>query len=154
MLKYLGFIKKQVLETFRDVSALGSFLFLCVLALFFLFIDYNVSLKIIVGLVIIEFVGALIKVVFHRTRPNNQRFSNIFEKIDSGSFPSIHAARVMLVALVVFHFFSSPIALLLLALLVILVGVSRIVLDKHYFSDVFAGFVFGLLVWYLVRVLF
>ena len=154
MLKYYGFIKKQVLETFRDVSALGSFLFLCVVAVFFLFLDYKISLKIVVGLFIVEFVGALIKIVFHKTRPNKAGFSNIFEKIDSGSFPSIHSARVMLLALVVLPFLSSPFALLFTALSVILVGVSRIVLNKHFFVDVLAGFVFGLLVWYLLRMLF
>ena len=154
MMKYYNFVKNQFFETFRDVSALGSFLFLCVMAVFFLFVDYTVSLNIVVGLAIIEFVGAFIKVVFHKTRPDNQKFSNVFEKIDAGSFPSIHSARVMLLALVIFPFFSSIIAFLLIALFVILVGISRIVLDKHFFVDVFAGFVFGLLVWYLMQVFF
>lgn len=154
MVKYFGFIKKQVYETFRDASALGSFLFLCVLAVFFLFIDYKISLIILIGLAIIEFVGALVKIFFYKARPNNQKFSNILEKIDSGSFPSIHSARVLLVALTLYPFFSSPIALLLMTLSVILVGISRIVLNKHYILDVLAGYVFGFLVWYLVRMLF
>jgi membrane-associated phospholipid phosphatase len=154
MSRYGRFMDNLVKETWRDVVALGSLLFFLVIAIFLLFIEPRSSFIIILGLFMVEAVGALVKVLFYKARPDRQKFTNMLEKIDSGSFPSIHAARTILVALSIYHLFISPLAWAFLALLVLLVGASRVNLKRHYIVDVIGGYVFGFLVWYLVRLLF
>jgi membrane-associated phospholipid phosphatase len=150
-MKYYNFLKKQFIEVFRDISALGSLMFIILAIIFLIFIDYKSALVVIIGLILIEIIGSLIKLIFNKIRPNKQKFANILEKIDAGSFPSIHSARTLLIGLSIFHLFSSKIVLLFIALIVLLVGISRLVLKKHYVIDVITGYFLGFLVWYLIR---
>jgi len=152
-MKYKKFIINQINESFRDISALGSFLFVCLVIILLVFINFRSALIILIGLVLIEAVGALIKVVFHKKRPNKQDHSNILEKIEAGSFPSIHSARGLLIGLGVYSLFSSIVMIGFVFLLVILVGISRIYLNKHYVVDVIGGYIFGFISWYLASLL-
>ena len=152
-MRYEAIIKKQVNEFLRDISTLGSLPFVFVMAILFLLIDPKVSLALFVGLVLIEIFCNTIKLVFYKKRPNKQKFTNFLEKMDSGSFPSIHSARVVLIAFCIFYLFSSKIVFALLALGVILVGLSRVFLKKHYTIDVIAGYIIGFLTGYILKIL-
>jgi membrane-associated phospholipid phosphatase len=151
-MKYKKFIINQINESFRDVSALGSFLFVCLVIILLVFIDFRSALIVLIGLIMIEAIGALVKVVFHKKRPNKQDHSNILEKIDAGSFPSIHSARALLIGLGVYSLFSSVVMIGFVFLLVILVGISRIYLNKHYIIDVIGGYIFGFISWYITNI--
>lgn len=153
-MKYNNFLKDQFHEITRDIATFGSLLFTIAAIIFLYFINSRASLILLTTFIIIEIMGSLIKLIFNKIRPNKQRFTNILEKIDAGSFPSIHSTRVILIALSIYPLLSSTIALFFLALVVILVGISRVVLKKHYVTDVIAGYIFGFLVWYLSNRLF
>lgn len=90
--------------------------------------------------------GQIAKIIFERARPIGNS-----EMGDPFSFPSGHA----LIALAFYGFwiyffrqnatsrFKKSIYLASGVLLVLLIGVSRLYLDMHFFSDVVGGFLFG-----------
>lgn len=94
-----------------------------------------------------------LKNLFGRTRPDNQ----LLEAAQNFSFPSGHALMAVtfygLLAYIVWHSVKNPklkwTLIILLILWIIVVGVSRIYLRRHYYSDVMAGFAMGFL-WLVV----
>lgn len=98
----------------------------------------------------------LLKNIFGKARPADEAF--YLEK--SFSFPSGHAA--ISIALYGFLFLTiwrhdkhhlKNKTLILLGLLIFLVGLSRLYLGVHYFSDVLAGYLVGL-IWLWLSVAF
>ena len=94
-----------------------------------------------------------LKNLFGRTRPDNQ----LLEAAENFSFPSGHALMAVtfygLLAYIVWHSVKNQklkwTLIILLILWIIVVGVSRIYLRRHYYSDVMAGFAMGFL-WLVV----
>jgi membrane-associated phospholipid phosphatase len=94
-----------------------------------------------------------LKNFFARSRPDNQ----LLEAAENFSFPSGHALMAVtfygLLAYIVWHSVKNPklkwTLIVLLILWIIVVGVSRIYLRRHYYSDVMAGFAMGFL-WLVV----
>lgn len=151
MKRYKKIIKKQIDEGFRDITTLGSLPFISSTILILILINFKSALIIFIGLILIEAIGALIKIIFYKKRPNHQSYSNIIEKIDSGSFPSIHSARSILIALAISLLLSSGIIVGFMFLCVFLVGVSRVYLKKHFIVDIIGGYIFGFLSWYITN---
>ena len=92
-------------------------------------------------------VNGLLKLLFHRRRPELS-----FVHLDTYSFPSGHAAAAAatftagawLLALRHRDTRARVLIVLAAALLIVIVGFSRLYLGAHYLSDVLAGFSFGL----------
>jgi membrane-associated phospholipid phosphatase len=79
-----------------------------------------------------------IRLIYHKPRPKPQKYTNLLEKIDAGSFPSLHTLRA---SLIVFHAqqYVSTNTLLVLSFTVVLVMYSRMMQKKHDVYDVTAG---------------
>lgn len=101
---------------------------------------------------VVEFFGILglagvvlaIKFLFRRQRPEGE-WGGIYRNTDPHSFPSGHAARAFLIAVVA----SALAPLWLAAILWIwapLVALARVAMGVHYLSDVVAGAVLGVIV--------
>ncbi len=89
----------------------------------------------------------VLKAIFHRVRPVHEH-GLVIEQ--GWSFPSGHASGAMVVygmlAYLALRRWSAPLAWCVAALMLIIilaVGLSRVVLHVHYFSDVLAGYVSG-----------
>lgn len=88
-----------------------------------------------------------LKAIFERSRPEHPHG---FASADGWSFPSGHAAGAfiiygLLAYLVMIHVpkrFHLLVAVVAMALIVC-VGLSRVILQVHYFSDVLGGYAFG-----------
>jgi len=108
----------------------------------------------LVALIVNEVVGSIIKIVFPKKRPTGQSYKNILEKIDAGSFPSLHTSRITIVYLSLFA--STTLLSLKIGFIIVimLVGFSRIFLKKHYPVDVLGGLICGLLIFWLSRFFF
>lgn len=137
------------------ITFLGSTWFLAsvniLLALYFLFIRkhkwYSIKVPVIaLGGVLLMF---LMKQFFNRPRP----LTPLLEAIDGFSFPSGHSfMSVVTYGLLIFLVWNSSakqlhkmLLIFCLALLILLIGFSRIYLRVHYFSDVMAGFSAGII---------
>jgi undecaprenyl-diphosphatase len=101
---------------------------------------------------VVEFFGMLglagvvlaIKFIVRRERPQGE-WGNIYRNTDPHSFPSGHAARAFLIAVVA----AALAPLWLIILLWIwapLVSLARVAMGVHYLSDVIAGAVLGVIV--------
>ena len=84
-----------------------------------------------------------IKFRVRRRRPEGD-WGNIYRNTDPHSFPSGHAARSFLIAVVATALGPSWLALILWVWAP-LVGIARVAMGVHYVSDVVAGSVLGIL---------
>ena len=100
----------------------------------------------IVELVSISALAALVmslKFIIRRRRPEGN-WGNIYRNTDPHSFPSGHAARAFLIAVIATGL--GPIdAALILWIWAPLVSVARVAMGVHYVSDVAAGMIVGIL---------
>lgn len=149
--------KVKYAEYVRDITALGNpivLLLVSVLTLAALPKLGTYLLPMIVVFLLNEALCSGIKYFWHKPRPNGQQYASGLEKIDAGSFPSIHAARIAYVygTLGMIHHWTGHSWVLVIALVVIgAVGYSRIFLQKHYFVDVMAGYGFGTLAIFMLH---
>ena len=135
---------------FKVITNLGGGLFIIVLAfsLFLIIKRREVGLVIFANLGIITLLNLLLKNIVSRPRPSDFR---IIE--ESGySFPSGHSMISMafyglLIYLIYKNFKNKYIKwslIVVLSLLIILIGISRVYLGVHYLSDVLAGFLLAI----------
>jgi undecaprenyl-diphosphatase len=102
----------------------------------------------IMGYLGAEILNAALKTVFNRPRPV---FTNPLLTAANASFPSGHAMSSLVVyGLLAFFILlrvRGPVVrsvlILLTVALIILIGISRIYLGVHYFSDVMGGYIIG-----------
>jgi len=144
--------KRKYSEYIQDFTALGNPFLLLLISFFATQGDFWLSKTQIWGVLLggflaNEFICSGIKYIWHKPRPNSQSFADGFEKIDAGSFPSIHAARISFVysSLGYLHYIQnqSIAAILICFGVIIVVGYSRVFLRKHFIEDVLAGYGFG-----------
>jgi undecaprenyl-diphosphatase len=101
-------------------------------------------LILILSILVTALVVFAIKLLVRRKRPEGE-WGKVYRLTDPHSFPSGHAARVMMIAVVMLGLGSSWLGLLLLAW-AILVGLARVAMGVHYLSDVVAGMLLGVLI--------
>lgn len=94
------------------------------------------------GLLLAAFLVLVIKFSVRRRRPEGQ-WGNIYRSTDPHSFPSGHAARAVLLAVMAIGFGPAWFGLLLLVWAP-LVMLARVAMGVHYLSDILAGGLFGL----------
>ena len=139
----------MIKEHLIELGFLGSLsVYLSILAVFFIF-EQRFSLVLLGGLVACYAITSGIRLVFFRERPDKTKYSNWLEKIDAASLPSLHSMRSIFLALMIGTFFQMTSVYVLMICLALLTGVSRISTKRHYLSDVLAGYVIGILLYYL-----
>ncbi len=82
----------------------------------------------------------LIKLIVRRQRPEGE-WGKIYRKTDPHSFPSGHAVRAMMLAVLMLG--MSPGVGVALLIWAPLVGLARVAMGLHYLSDVVAGMLLG-----------
>ncbi|OGO25722.1 MAG: hypothetical protein A2136_04960 [Chloroflexi bacterium RBG_16_54_11] len=86
----------------------------------------------------------VVKLVVRRQRPVGE-WGKFYRQTDPHSFPSGHAVRAMMLAVVVLGLGPAWLGLLLLAWAPF-VGLARVAMGIHYLSDVVAGMVLGVVI--------
>jgi len=97
--------------------------------------SHKILIFTIAVLILEDIIGGLIKLTFFKHRPIPQSFSNIIQKIDAGSFPSIHSARSFSLFLISCIFAIWPYCIVFL-IFWILIALSRVYLSKHFWIDI------------------
>lgn len=107
----------------------------------------NLLIKLIGIWFINEIACLALKYIFFKDRPNRVEFKNFWTRLEASSFPSIHASRTAVLASFVFlqpHFdIWIKIIFIFLALLV---GYTRVYLKRHFWVDVMAGWLVGVII--------
>lgn len=96
------------------------------------------------GISVLAVIVMSLKFIIRRRRPEGE-WGGIYRNTDPHSFPSGHAARAFLIALVV-TVLGPAWAAILLWLWAPLVGLARVAMGVHYLSDIVAGTIVGILV--------
>ncbi len=114
--------------------------------------DYwkQLALVMIIGIGVTALVVLLIKFTVRRSRPQGE-WGQIYRSTDPHSFPSGHAARSTMLAVIALG--MGPLWLgLSLLLWAPLVGLARIILGVHYPSDILVGMALGIVMGVLVLI--
>jgi undecaprenyl-diphosphatase len=85
----------------------------------------------------------ILKFTIRRKRPEGE-LGQIYRKTDPHSFPSGHAARAIMIGVIGVIFGPTWFGIILM-IWGPLVGLARVGIGVHYFSDVLAGWVIGIL---------
>lgn len=147
-----SFWKYKFNDWVRDFTSLGNPLIL-LLVPFAVLGPQSIFHTLLIALCVNELICSLIKLVFHKPRPDGQAYKGVLEKIDAGSFPSIHASRITLVYLTLFQFTDNLILKFIFILVIVVVTYSRVSLKRHYWQDIFGGIFIGIIIFYLFNLL-
>ncbi len=147
--------QKFVHMIFRDLTTFGGEIFyLLVLALTFVLHKMSLFWDLLLGNLLAIAIVVLIRLFYFKPRPNKQTFSNLIEKIDASSFPSLHTARIWFLALSFMSFWGfSARVVILLSVLALVTTYSRIYLKKHDWFDVSFGVVLAVALYFVVPML-
>jgi membrane-associated phospholipid phosphatase len=122
--------------------------------LWWLGVDYwkERALTLIIGILVTAVVVMTVKFTVRRRRPEG-KWGNIYRLTDPHSFPSGHAVRAVMLAVVLLGL--GPLWLgLVLIIWAPLVGLARVAMGVHYLSDVVAGMILGLVMGGVVLLIF
>jgi membrane-associated phospholipid phosphatase len=146
---------KKILDTiFKQLTELGSAVITAIFALFLLYFNQNIAIKIISGIIGVTIISYIIKAVFFKSRPKKQSTTTIVEKIDAASFPSVHSARITVIIFWLMTYFFNWYIITLSTIIWILVIYSRVYLKKHYWIDVIGGIIISLIINIIIYFLF
>jgi undecaprenyl-diphosphatase len=101
----------------------------------------SLAITLVIGVGVTALAVLLVKLAVRRPRPAGD-WGQLYRKTDPHSFPSGHAARACMLAVVAIGL-GPPWLGILLAFWALLVGLSRVILGVHYLSDVLAGAFLG-----------
>ena len=145
----------KIIDTaLRDFTAIGS----SVISLVFVVLAYTSGMismanHMFIGIIIVIAVSSLLKMFFFTERPRKEHYTNLLEKIDAGSFPSVHVARVTVLAMMWWFTTPSTFVTVVGVILVLSIAATRIILRKHRVRDVIGGAILGFIVSSLVQYL-
>jgi undecaprenyl-diphosphatase len=86
----------------------------------------------------------ILRYLTQRQRPRPDRGGRLLDPWNHYSFPSHHSARMVMLSVLFGAYYGGSLAGMLPA--AVLIGFSRLYLEKHYLSDVLAGAAIGALV--------
>jgi len=134
-------------NTIQDISSLGGNPVYFIAAFLFLITKHYYEFwSLTIALAMIYSIVMAIRFTWWTERPDHQKYHNLWEKFDSGSFPSLHAARATILAIIVSIFYQSWIAAVVFAIGIVFVCFARIYLKRHRLIDVAVGVLFGLII--------
>ena len=138
----------------EEASGFGSFPFILFLITFFYLIgETQLSLWLLIGMIVSFIIVFLIKLFYFKERPNKIAYNNLLEKLNAGSFPSLHSLRIIMISTLISYYYQSLYLGIFLGLISLFVMYTRIRLKKHYFMDVLFRGIFGAIEAFLIMYL-
>ena len=152
-MNFQKYFKKILKDTLKQIGPIGSYqFFLLVIIYFFLLNQISVSLKLLIGLILLYIIAIPIRIIFFKERPKPIKYTNIVEKVIASSMPSLHSARSVFLALFFidyFHYnYSSNIFFISILLIIFY---SRIKNKRHYIIDIIVGAILGIFIWIIIN---
>lgn len=154
----MRFIKKMMKNKivniiFNDLTIFGSVVFQGFLfALFFVLGEFFLALQLFISIIVVYLVALSIRYFYHKDRPNKESYKTLLEKLDASSFPSMHSMRAAILLIIIPYYYQSILVFILFAVLAIIIWFSRYIIKKHYFIDILAGIILGLIIGFLLLI--
>lgn len=131
---------KFVLDNFfSTITKFGTPFFYAIIFLYILKLDSAFALIFFITFTIIEVLGFIIKLAYHKPRPKPKSYKNWWEKYDAGSFPSMHTTRIFTLAILLSNYFHELYFTIINFIFAITVAYSRIYRKRHFPTDLIAG---------------
>lgn len=154
------FITPNITEFFVIITEMGDYIGVFIATIIILIYNYKHNTKRNISLILILLLCStyilITKNIFQRPRPDILQLISI----DGFSFPSGHSTFSIAIYGYLIYLINKDnnkwwkiVVTTLLVLLIVCIGLSRIYLGVHYFSDVLAGFISGLIILNLVLVI-
>jgi membrane-associated phospholipid phosphatase len=145
------FHNKFLDQLFLSITFFGDgILAILVCLILFLFKKKQESLFLLISFVLSSILAQVLKNSFHRLRPVNFFHDYSYHKLIDGftnsvyhSFPSGHTTTIFALATMVVFFTKKRSYHILVLIVAILVGYSRIYLGQHFLEDVIFGAIIG-----------
>lgn len=144
-------LKMKLDRWMRDITSLVGLPYIVLIILgLWSFDKIKVMWQFIFAIIISEVIIYVIRYFYFRPRPvgKTKNFTSFYEKLDESSFPSVHAARSFIFAVVLSQLVPMG-AQILLWITAALISISRVYLKRHHWSDIIVGGILGLMVGYL-----
>lgn len=152
------YIPSFVIKLLELVSYVGDTVFLvAIMGISYLCVNKKFGKRLIVNTILGFMIAAQIKNVFKRRRPyfDNENIEclkivdknyDLYDVRKQGfSFPSMHSSNIATVFGSIYEYFKKKSYLIIAILASLIVGISRFVLGCHYPTDVFIGWILGVL---------
>lgn len=149
---FIIYFKSNNLTTFfKTITRFANVKFCVLLLMVILLVLRNLkAVSLICVTVIIEFSNLIMKYLVHRERPNILRLI----KVSNYSYPSGHAMISFgIYGIIIYLIYKNVnnkiikiVSISLLSMLILLIGISRIYLGVHYFTDVVSGYILSLII--------
>lgn len=154
------FITPNITKFFVIITEMGDYIGVFIATITILIYNYKHNMKRNISLILILILCSayvlVTKNIFQRPRPDILQLISI----DGFSFPSGHSTFSIAIYGYLIYLINKDnnkwwkiVVTTLLVLLIVCIGLSRIYLGVHYFSDVLAGFISGLIILNLVLVI-
>lgn len=140
----------QVTDFFKAITKLGNLSELIIMSLIFLIIVRDEKgIMVIINIINVQLLNVIVKWIVKRNRPTGLR---LIEE-SYYSYPSGHAMLTFiiygfLIYLIYKKMHNKPlkwIFIIMVILIIMMIGVSRIYLGVHYFTDVIGGYLLSLI---------
>jgi len=135
---------------FKQITELGSSTLTAIIVLALIFFNKELALRIIIGILGVTIISYLIKIFFFKQRPKKQSKDTFIERVDASSFPSVHSARITVMAFWFIAYFNNIYFVIFTLIIGLLVIYSRVYLKKHYWIDVIGGLIISLIVNFII----
>ncbi len=143
-----SFYSSKAIYWMRDFTSFANPIILLIIPYWIL--GWSKEYKILlVALLINEVLCSIIKLLYHKPRPDGQGFDGNVAKIDAGSFPSIHSSRITITYLTLFMSTSDIVMKCSFLIVIVLVYLSRVILKRHFPIDVYGGAIIGLIIFWV-----
>jgi membrane-associated phospholipid phosphatase len=142
---------KSVLDiVVKQLTELGSITILGIIILFACFYNFDLAIRLFIGIVSATIIATIIKALFFKERPNKQKKNTLVEKIDASSFPSVHSSRIAILGFWLCMYSTGVLEAVFISVVCFLVACSRVYLKKHYWIDVLGGVVLAVIINFII----
>ena len=144
----------KTIEWINDLTSFGSLPFYGAVMMLFLFInDILTFFKLLLSLILVIAITFVIRSIYFKVRPENKgkkkMYGKTLERLDASSFPSVHAARTAVLAVLLYSTITTGWMLIFSICFLFVVMTTRLFLKKHDIIDVLCGALLGFIIGYV-----
>ena len=147
----IGIRSDNLTKIMINITNIGSAYALIVISILLLCLIKNkkISLKIIINLIIVFIISQLLKLFFHRPRPDTIFLVNISDYSYPSGHTMISVAYFGYLLFLLYKYTNSKLIKIILTIttitLLTVISISRIYLGVHYLSDIIGGLSLGII---------